>query len=77
MRFFFGVKRPNWVTDRIFDQNRIFLGFVFPVNKRVTINTGYLNIFRPRSPQNRVEHILVLAFAVNFGGQPNFPIRTV
>ncbi|MEM9243726.1 MAG: DUF2490 domain-containing protein [Pseudomonadota bacterium] len=74
---FFGLKRPSWVTDRTFDQNRVFLGFVIPMHKRLAIDTGYLNIFRPRSPQNRVEHILVLALAINFDGKPSFPIRTV
>ncbi len=74
---FLGLKRPSWVTNRRLDQNRVFFVFLIPICKYFAIDTGYLNIFRPRTPQNRIEHIMVLALAVNFDGRSTFPIRAI
>lgn len=60
---FLGVKKPNWVTARTVDQNRIFFGLARKLNRYIQLDMGYMTIYRPRD-RSRFTHIPILALEV-------------
>lgn len=74
---FLGLNNASWVTDRTLDQNRIFLGLIIPLRKNFALEVGYLNILRPRSPNNLMDNVFVAALAFNFSGGEFVPINFI
>ncbi len=74
---FLTLKKTQWISDELINQNRIFAGLIIPMSKDVSLNTGYLNIYRPRPNTSFMDHVFVVSFVLNF--DPFFPtlIRTI
>lgn len=62
---FLSLNNTNWVAAQTINQNRIFAGFVIPLERYSSIDIGYMNIFRPRTSQNSMDHVLLVAVSLN------------
>jgi hypothetical protein len=56
------VVRPDWAGPSAFDQNRAFVGLRFPIGVKDTMTIGYMNQFLERSPNNIMNHLLIMFF---------------
>jgi len=74
---FFRGKNADWVSNERVDQNRFYFGLEIPANKIMQFNVGYLNIFRPRNPVNRIDNILALGLSINLEKSEAGPVRTL
>lgn len=74
---FFTLRSADWAPTQTISQNRIFLGLVKPVNQNLSVDFGYMNIFKPRSDQYIMDHVLVLGFDFNLDGQSSHIIQGV
>lgn len=54
------VKNADWISDERIDQNRIYLSVDYALNPQVSLEIGYMNIYRPRSSGDRMAHVAVL-----------------
>ena len=72
---FLGLSRPRWVPNKLIDQNRVFVGLVFPLGKRFSFNLGYMNLFRPRNLRSSIDHVALFGIEYSRSGGP-LPIRT-
>lgn len=70
-------KEADWVAKERVDQNRIYAGAEIPVNIHTVLNIGYLGIFRPRKPNNRLDNILSVGVSFNLEENKPGPITTV
>ncbi|MBA2655022.1 MAG: DUF2490 domain-containing protein [Gammaproteobacteria bacterium] len=57
---FFNLNTTVWTSNKFFDQNRIFVGFLIPVDKHSNFQIGYLNVYSLRPMRDRIEHVLSL-----------------
>lgn len=75
---FFILDHPNWAPRGVIDQNRAYIGLVFPLSQIVAFNLGYLNLYRPHSMPVQMDHVLFAAVEINFakGGIP-VPLQTI
>lgn len=60
---FFNLTRPEWVADRVFEQNRLFVGIGIIVSKKMTLDIGYLNKLNIGSP-SEMTNILLISFNI-------------
>lgn len=66
---FFNLTRPDWVSNRVFEQNRFFVGIGVVVSKKLTVDIGYLNKLNFGSP-DQMTNILLISF--NFSGPSHY-----
>ncbi len=66
---FFNLNRPEWVTDKLFAENRAFIGIGSKINKRARVDIGYMNRYRFGDPQ-QMTNILLISF--NFTGKSDY-----
>lgn len=55
---FFNLNNPVWVNSNAIDQNRVLLGVAMPVLKSSQLVVGYLNQYKVRSSNNKMNHII-------------------
>lgn len=67
---FFNIKQSDWTANSTVDQNRVFVGLGFALNPMLNLDCGYMNLFRPRSNINRMDHICVVGLGYNLGSRP-------
>lgn len=60
------------ITYNIFDQNRLFAGLVFQVNKHAQVHAGYMNLYQQLSSGNsfRNQHTIRVFYFHNFDLRP-------
>ncbi len=63
---FVNISRPSWISTRIIDQNRAFLGVDIPTSKQTYIEVGYLNQYRfEETTTNKMNNIAYIGFNIN------------
>ncbi len=62
---FLNLNHLQWVAPYFFDQNRAFIGISKQLSKSTIIDAGYLNQYI-HSVKNRLDHVLLLSFTVNW-----------
>lgn len=67
---FFNLNKPSWVADQTIDQNRLFAGFRFPLNKQAIMEIAYLNQYLPLPGPSKMNHILYAAIKVKLDRAP-------
>lgn len=68
------LHNAEWVQPQLVNQNRVFLGFVAPINHYSDIDVGYMNIYRPRSGEDRMDHVFVVAWGIDVDKVESTPI---
>jgi hypothetical protein len=48
---FFQLNQPEWVTQRVFSENRATIGLEIPINKIARYEVGYLNQYQYSNPR--------------------------
>ena len=61
---FFNLTNPEWITNKVVDQNRISLGIAIPLSKQTILEWGYLNQLLFRNP-NEMYHGLYINLRIN------------
>lgn len=60
---FLNVNNPKWIsTNKLVDQNRLFVGFDVTLSKTQAIEVGYMNIRRWRNNNNQIDHVLMVDY---------------
>jgi hypothetical protein len=62
---FLNLNQPDWITNKLVDQNRLFLGVKIPIGKNKSLQVGYLNQFKFRDSQDYMNHILSISFGID------------
>jgi hypothetical protein len=59
---FFNLRKTTWASLNTIQQNRLYLGFNFPIGEKATVDLGYLNQYFPADRGNAalMNHILFL-----------------
>ncbi len=61
---FFNINQPSWVSTKIIDQNRFFVGIDTPPLKKTFIEIGYINQYIFTVPINHMAHILSVSLMI-------------
>lgn len=61
---FFFVNHPDWVTNKLLDQNRLFVGVIITLKSHKLLRVGYQNQLRFRDPADRMSHILLVSLQI-------------
>lgn len=63
---FINITRPAWITTRVLNQNRAFIGVDIPTSKQTYLEVGYLNqyVFEETSA-NEMNNILFVGFYIS------------
>lgn len=61
---FFNLNNPEWITNKVVDQNRISLGIAMPLSKQTVVEWGYINQLLFRNP-NEMYHGLYINLRIN------------
>ncbi len=64
---FFNINQPSWVTTRIIDQNRAFVGIDTKRWKNTFVEVGYINQYIFSEPTNRIAHIFSISLMIELG----------
>lgn len=63
---FVNLTRPDWVSTRVLNQNRAFIGVDIPVSKNTYVEVGYMNQYLfEESTANQMNNILYLGYFIN------------
>ncbi|BCA96228.1 hypothetical protein TUM19329_25890 [Legionella antarctica] len=60
---FFNLNHPQWVSPRLFEQNRAFIGIAAQLSNSILMDVGYLNQHL-RSFTNQTDNVLLLSFTI-------------
>lgn len=63
---FVNVDQTDWGAHRGLDQNRLFVGINWKVNKRCTLETGYLNQIVNKTTHNLENHVISITVGFKF-----------
>ena len=63
---FVNVDQTDWGAHRGLDQNRLFVGVNWKVNKRCTLETGYLNQIVNKTTHNLENHVISTTVGFKF-----------
>jgi len=62
---FFNLNHPSWVSNRVLEQNRAFIGIGTRISKYSNLDVGYLNQTR-FAATGQINHVLLISFAMNY-----------
>lgn len=63
---FINVDHTDWGAFRGLDQNRLFIGLNWKINKGAMLETGYLNQFTHKTTQNLENHVISTTLGFKF-----------
>ena len=61
---FFNINNPSWVSPKIFEQNRAFIGIAKQLTKNTIVDFGYLNQLQ-FGPPRQMSNVILLSFSTN------------
>lgn len=56
---FLNFNRPDWVVDKVFSENRFFVGIGTILSQKMTVDIGYLNKLVMGNPKNMTNILLI------------------
>lgn len=62
------INQTNYGADDGFDQNRLFTGLGYQLNKQTNTEVGYLNNYLRRNGPDRMYHYLAVNVSVKYLG---------
>jgi len=61
---FFNLNHPSWIEDKRIEQQRLFVGLEFFLQKNWFLTIGYLNQVVPKKTDTVVNHIFTVSFVI-------------
>ncbi len=61
---FYNLNHPQWVSDKLISENRLFAGLRFLLSSKVALQVGYLNIFNINRNRTIINHNIAMQLNV-------------
>ena len=61
---FFNVNNVSWDNNRAVDQNRFAVGLSYAILKQMSVELSYINQYKIRSPEDEMDHVILLSFNI-------------